>query len=146
MSTNVTATATAAFDTRVFGYEPSGDWLLPFTVDRDFYEDAVDTGNDNYSYDGDADEISGFADDIPEVRLYPHYDERGDEDTTSGNFGLLNVPGSSSQSVPDLRDQIADGVDPDDFAEDTGETELVFEDVPPGVVLLDVRYLAVDVS
>ncbi len=120
-ATDVTASATAVFDNRVAGYDVSGGWLLPFTIDEEEYEDQLATGPDNYEYDEDTDTVSSGSDGILEIKLYPI-------DSGPGNFGLLNLPGSSPPCAPELRIQIEEGVDTDDLVEDFGSEEIFFFD------------------
>jgi hypothetical protein len=119
----VAASATAAFDDRFSGYTPpEGRGLLtPFTINKTLYNDMVVNGPDEFSYDTGEDTVEPAPDDVPEVCLYP-YKLKG---SGSGNFGLLNV-GGDNQGVPELRDQILNGITPEDVEAETGTTTLTF--------------------
>ena len=117
------AGATAALDDRFNGYTPpEGCGLLtPFTINKTLYNDMVVNGPDQFSYDTGDDTVEPAPDDVPEVCVYP-YKLKG---SGSGNFGLLNV-GSENQGVPELRDQILNGITPEDVEAETGTTTLTF--------------------
>ena len=78
--TDIVATATAAFDDRVIGYEPPGgpNPFLPFTIHENVYNNM---GTDAYSYNATTDSVVTSSDGINEMNLYPH------AGNGSGNFG-----------------------------------------------------------
>lgn len=119
---NVTATATAAFDDRVLGFDPgfSPGYLLPFTVNKDEYEAQLATGSDNYSFDNSAETVANSGDGIGEIDIYPG-------NLAPGNFGLLNI-GTPNQGANALGAQIQDGVSPEDVEAEIGSTTLAFFD------------------
>ena len=124
-TSNVTASATAAFDDRFAGYTPIPGVLTPFAIQVDDYEDQRVNGPDDFSYDQDLDNIESFGDGIREIRLFPYADEGGGDG--AGNFGLLNI-GVTNQGVPGLQVQIGDGITPAELAEEIGTSELSFAD------------------
>lgn len=121
--TEVTASATAAFDDRVRGFDvsDSGGALLPFTIHKDVYENELATGGDVYGYDQLMQTVTDGADGIGEVNLYPY-------DATPGNFGLLNLPSTSGSDASTHMDQIENGVPPEDIEPDIGGPEFTFHD------------------
>ena len=125
-SSQVGATATAAFDDRFAGYTPDTPGVLtPFTIYVTEYETQRDNGPDNLSYDEDLDVVQNVGDGIREVRLFPYADEGGGDG--AGNFGLLNV-GLTNMGVPGLRTQILNGITPEEIEEEIGTSELTFVD------------------
>jgi hypothetical protein len=65
--------------------------------------------------------VTAGSDGVPEVNLYPH-------DMTPGNFGLLNLPSSSGADAATHKEQIENGVQPEDIEPDFGSTEVTFYD------------------
>lgn len=130
----ITASAVAVFDDRVGGLDvgDSGGALLPFTVHQLVYETDSVSGDDNFGYDDGTGSVMSGADGIREINLYPH-------DVGPGNDGLLNLPSSTPNGVPELRDQIDYGVQPEDIEEDIGGTEFKFvdDDGDPMIYTLD---------
>ena len=121
--TNITASAVAAFDDRVRGIDvgDSGGALLPFTVHEDVYEQDLVSGDDLFGYDDGWREVTSGADGVREINLYPH-------DVGPGNDGILNLPSSSSNGTPEIREQIENGVQPEDIELDIGGSEITFVD------------------
>lgn len=119
---NVSASAVAAFDDRVAGYDTSapGGGVLPLTMHIDDYDKQVITGGDVFNYDRVTDSVSMGADGTREVNVYP-----GDQ--APGNFGLLNI-GRPDQGLPEIIAQIENGVPPEDFERETGSAVLTFSD------------------
>ncbi len=118
----VTASAVAAYDDRVSGYDPGAEGadLWPFTVSLANYVAQVAAGVDLYTYDGDADSVLSGGDNMPEVNIYP-------TDPAPGNFGLLNI-GVGNQGTPALQDHIENGVPPEHLENEIGTSELIFYD------------------
>jgi hypothetical protein len=116
------ASAVAVFDDRFAGYDlnANGAGALPFSVHKNIYLNALAAGADEYAYDGDIEDVALGSDRVPEINLYPH-------DAVPGNFGLLNI-GSPNQGVPELRDQIENGISPADMEAEVGTSEVIFVD------------------
>lgn len=122
-NTDVTATAAAAFDDHFAGYTPSNSGpLVPFTIYLDTYLQQLASGPDEFSYDADLDVVKHFADGSREIVLFPYATGGGDG---AGNFGLLNV-GNPSQGVPLLREQILNGITPENLEAEIGTSQLTF--------------------
>lgn len=117
------ATAVAAFDDRVVGFDFAGltSVGLPLSMDETAYNAGLAAGSDGYAYDQNTDSISSGADGIPEISIYPAI-------LAPGNFGLLNI-GSPNQGVPALRDQIDNGVSEGDMIAEIGTSLVTFYDV-----------------
>lgn len=119
--TDIIATATAAFDDRLIGFEPpatSPNPFAPFTIHEDVYN-AI--GPDNYSFDASTGSVVAGSDGITEINFYPHA-ENG-----NGNFGLLNI-GAGNNGTPALRRQIEEGVTPDELEAEIGSSAIYFWD------------------
>lgn len=117
------ATATAAFDDRFAGIDLNvpGAGALPITVhENEFATQWGGSGGDDFGFDYGADSVTGGADGIREVNIYPYMN-------LPGNFGLLNI-GTPNQGVPGLRDQIENGVSTADLESEVGTSEMVFYD------------------
>lgn len=120
-SAEVSASATAAFDDRVSGYDPKGDAdLFPMTIGIDVYEKELLKYTDAYVFDPDTGEVLKESDGVPELNLYPL-------STSPGNFGLLNI-GNNNQSVGGTETQIENGVPPEKLEKEIGEPILRFID------------------
>ena len=121
--TEISASATAVFDDRVGGFDigESGGALLPFTIHEDVYENDIVSGGDDYGYDPDLGSVTSGADGVRETNLYPH-------DVAPGNFGLLNLPSDSPSDATAHKEQIDNGVQPEDIESDIGGTEFTFFD------------------
>jgi hypothetical protein len=125
-TTDVSATAVAAFDDRFAAYaQPSGGPLIPVSIHVDLYDDLLVNGPDDFTYDEDLDLVKSFPDGISEVRLFPY--SASDPPAGSGNFGLMNV-GTENQGVPAVAAQIENGIAPADLEIETGARELTFFD------------------
>ncbi|MCH7884500.1 MAG: hypothetical protein IIC01_04550 [Planctomycetes bacterium] len=116
------ASATAAFDDRMAGFDTSSypGGLLPFTIEQNVFDLDFASGPDQYTFDSGTDTVSTGSDGIREIKLYPY-------DTAPGNFGLLNI-GTPNQGVPALQDHIENGVPPEDFEAEVGTAVLTFYD------------------
>lgn len=108
-SVQVTGTA-SALNYSVAGYtsEPNKNAdLLPFALDRTTYEEMIDPSiqtSDNYTINLSTRAVSNGPDGIKESVLFPTW--KG-----PGNWGTVNI-GVSNNSTNTLRDQILDGVTP----------------------------------
>lgn len=117
----VSASATAAFDDRVSGYDPAGDAdLIPITIGLKVYGQELLKLADAYGFAADTGEVHKQSDGIPEINLYPL-------STSPGNFGLLNI-GNDNQSVGGTGTQIENGVPPEKLEKEIGEPLLNFID------------------
>ncbi len=116
------ATATAAFDDRMIGFEvmPGGAGMMPFTVHETVFFADLAGGGDDFEFDPAADLVTSGSDGVREINLYPH-------DVGPGNFGLLNV-NNPSAGVPAHREDIDEGISPEDFVAEVGTSELTFYD------------------
>lgn len=134
--TDVTAAAAAAFDDHFASYTPTSPGpLIPFTIYVDTYLEQFASGADDFSYDPDLDLVLPFGDGMSEVVLYPYKDDPGGDG--AGNFGLLNV-GNPSQGVPWLRQQIENGITPEDLVAEIGTSELTFVDADGNSITYDI--------
>ena len=130
--TDIIATATAAFDDRLIGFEPPASGpnpFAPFTIHEDVYN-AI--GPDNYSFDAGTGSVVAGSDGITEINFYPH------AESGNGNFGLLNI-GAGNNGTPALRRQIEEGVTPDELEAEIGSSAIYFWDDygPPITYTLD---------
>lgn len=117
--TEVTASAVAAFDDRFSGFATGspGTVTIPLSMDIDDYNAAATAGTDDYGFDVNGTVTPG-ADGNREVIAYP-------TTQAAGNFGLLNI-GLPNMSVPGLRTQIENGVQPAEFEAELGTSDLTF--------------------
>lgn len=125
----VAATARAAVNDQFAGYRliESEDEanLLPFTILKEIFDDALVNGPDDFSYDG---QVRSWGDQIPEIRLYPwKWNEVAGDDGVdgSGNFGTLNV-GIGDQGTAELERQIAEGITAAELEAEFGTFVLMF--------------------
>lgn len=127
MSTNVTASAVAAFDDRFSGIKPTpgGATILPFTIHEDAFNLELAEGQDQYSFDNPG--VSSGQDAIVEIRLFPYPLSGQDYETGDGNFGFLNI-GNDSQSAAVEKDQILYGITADEVQAEFGSDTLLFHD------------------
>ena len=91
-STNVTASATAAFADGISGFratERTGNTnLLPFVVHVDAWTDMMNgVGTDNFHYDEDTGAVTPGSDGILEINMFPSSGGNG-----GGNAGLQSTP------------------------------------------------------
>ena len=116
-SADVSASATAAFDDRVAGYDadPGEPDILPFTVHIDTYDKLLAQLSDQYEYDEVSDNVSSGTDGVPEVNIHP-------EKLAPGNFGRLAI------GAANVQDQIKNGVSSDDLELEIGVPYLSFYD------------------
>jgi len=126
-STNISASAVAAFDTRFERFiidTPGAANLIPFTIHEDAYEQEYNYGGDNYAYDDGT--VSRSPDGIREIRLYPYPLSGSGYEEGDGNFGVLNV-GTENQGIDAERVQIENGISGQDLIDEIGTDELSFE-------------------
>ncbi len=127
-STNITASATAAFDDRFSGIDTedeNGAGILPFTIHKDAFQQELLNGGDQYGFSEP--NVYNGPDNIREIRLFP-YPLSGDPLAYGdGNFGYLNI-GNPSESAAIEAVQIEEGVSDDEFLAEIGTTDLKFKD------------------
>lgn len=123
-SSNVGATATAAFSDAVEGYrvtpQTGNAELLPFAIHLNSWNGLVNgtfSTGDNYAYDPETGTVSAGSDGILELNMYPG---AGATQLPSGNFGTVDI-GSPSNSTSDLARQIVHGVNESDLSYFGGE-------------------------
>ncbi|NOZ40504.1 MAG: hypothetical protein GXP24_09795, partial [Planctomycetes bacterium] len=84
--------------------------IIPFAIDQDQWDDVLEGDtSDTLTHDPSTGSVTAGSDGVPEFNLYPQvtgYPEHN---------GSLNI-GHEQNSTQDLRNQILDGVTPDDFA------------------------------
>jgi Flp pilus assembly protein TadG len=134
---DVSASSTASFMVGIKGFRsPGGSGackLMPFAIWVHTWNATLAglMGEDNYHYDEDTGAVSGGADGIPEMKLYPldlfagstsPPDEGTAHPEPTGNFGTVDI-GSSNNSTADLCRQILYGPNADDFAQHGGSLE-----------------------
>jgi len=140
-SNDVTASAVAATNdgTNVVGYKittGSGNaQLLPFALHVDSWNAllaATVADHDGYAYDAETGSVSGGADGVPEINLYPGggTTKENDQDPqnqywgpvqiTPGNFGTVDI-GNPNNSTADISRQILYGVNESDLSWFGGE-------------------------
>jgi len=131
---SLTATATALLDGRMYGYRAvtkSGKApLIPVTVRRQKWTDEIvaKAGDDLYGYDPQTGQITNSPDGIPELSLYPEKQKDQDpEGEGGGDFGLLNI-GPENQGVPELAEQIRNGINEENIVGAFGSPEIRFYD------------------
>jgi hypothetical protein len=127
--TDLIASARAVADDRAIGYkiqDPTG--MLPFTIHEDIYDDYLNNGPDDYSYEDG--EVKKWADDIREIRLYPWKESGWDGMVLmegGGNFGTLNI-GVGDQGTAEVEDQILNGITAEHMEAEFGTSALMFFD------------------
>jgi len=122
------AGATAAFDDRFGGYVETEDYglLMPFSVHKNLYEQALVSGADKFSYDAVLEQVDGTPDGVREVPICALLDELGASSPDgAGNFGLLNI-GTGNQGDAALEAQVREGVALSDLELEIGTTEMRF--------------------
>jgi Flp pilus assembly protein TadG len=122
-STNVTATATAAFVNSVRGFQAPLDPrqkipLLPFALDQETWNNArLGRGDDDLRWDDQRQRFEEGCDGIPEFNLYP-------QDTGStANRGTVNI-GTSNNATSHVARLIVEGVSAADLAHHGGQLVL----------------------
>ena len=90
--------------------------VMPFAIKVEDWNDLLDgTGTDEWAYDPETGTVSRGQDGISEMRMFPQKDLGGDNHITPGNFGTVDV-GSADNSAIDLRRQILEGPNAEDFS------------------------------
>jgi hypothetical protein len=126
---DVVAAATAVVDDRFAGYRETetNRLLLPFTIHRDYYEQMLASGGDEWSFGGEL--TSHVADGVPEIKLYPWKlsGVKGKLPDGAGNFGALDI-GSDTSGLPPIEWQIIHGITPEQLESAIGTATVVFFD------------------
>lgn len=127
-SSEVTASAAAAFMDGVVGFRPTSGTgnagILPLALKDTAWRDLLNgthTTGDVYSYDPESGTVSGGQDGIEELNLYPG---SGGTQLPPGNFGTVNIGPSNGNSTAHLSSQIRFGVTEADLAPYGGELKL----------------------
>jgi hypothetical protein len=133
------ARAVATFDDRFSGFTvgDSAEGALPMTIHEDAFQSELDFGGDQYGWNEDGETVIGDPDGIREIRLYPYPLSGSGYEAGDGNFGVLNI-GTGNQGVEALRDQIINGVTPDDLEMEVGTSDLTFYDDTGSSVTYDI--------
>lgn len=126
--TDSIATATAAFDDRVagFDFDVPGGGIAPFSMSRTAYYQDYNNGPDMYSYDEGADNVFNAADGTREIRIYPYPYSGAGYTEGDGNFGMLNI-GEVGQGTAAETDQIENGVTSEQIDAEIGTSDPDFE-------------------
>jgi hypothetical protein len=96
--------------------------LLPFALDVNAWNNLLaGAGPDNWSYNTNTKTVSGGADGVREIKLYPSKQQGGG--IVPGNFGTVDI-GNSGNSTSVLSRQISEGVSAADLAYHGGELRL----------------------
>lgn len=124
----VTASAAAAFMDGVVGFRPTSGTgnagILPLALKDTAWRDLLNgtrTTGDAYAYDTETGTVSGGADGIEELNLYPG---SGGTQLPPGNFGTVNIGPSNGNSTAHLSSQIRYGVTAADLVPYGGELKL----------------------
>ncbi len=132
----VSASATAAFYDGVVGWSVNATtgnaWLLPFALHVNAWNGLLAgtlTTGDSYSYNGATGKVTGGADGILELNLFPG---SGSGQLPPGNFGTIDI-GSSNNSTSTISSQVLNGISESDLAYHGGTLELGLD----GTVLLN---------
>ena len=128
-SSNVSASAIAVLDDKFYAYAP-GDTgpAIPFSIDEQIWNDQIVNGNgpDEYTYDGETEDVLASPDGNPEVKLFPEKLKEEAEDG-AGMFGILHIgPGEGALGASVIEAQIENGISGDDFVAMTGEPLINF--------------------
>jgi hypothetical protein len=117
----VSAVATAALDDRFVGYQQYDHGLLvPFAIKDTEFNNGWSSGDDEYSYDEDTDQVSNSGDGVREIKLFPWT-------VGGGNFGILNI-GTANEGLPPEAQQIMHGVEPQSLEIEIGTSNVTFFD------------------
>lgn len=113
-SANVSAIAIATAIDNFRGFElPATSQvtlpIMPFTVDEETWRDVQDgIGPDNWSFNGQSEEVEGFWDGVPEMNIFP------EGQNAPGNRGYLEI-GPTGGKNNTLRRQVLYGVNATDL-------------------------------
>ncbi|NPU97453.1 MAG: hypothetical protein HPY51_09575 [Candidatus Omnitrophica bacterium] len=139
---NIAAKGRAVYTRKIGGFMPDAPGgtegggggipnVMPFAIHIDLWkkmlEGPVDGSKvfDDYSYDekqpvGPSRVVEGKTDDKFEIKMYPN-----DKDESSpGNYGTVDI-GNPNNSVPDIRDQIRNGISEEDVEYIGGSLDVV---------------------
>lgn len=147
-SAEITATATAAFNTGIQGFRTTANGpnpsVLPFVLHEDTfaqYQDGTGSFSDSWSYDSETGSVRSGTDGIQEIRVFADGNgggssgngngkgkgksdsSSGNGSITSGNFGTVDI-GNPNNAAPDLWRQIREGPSHSDLNYHNGELKL----------------------
>jgi len=113
--------ATAVFVNGIsrFGEPSTGENLemLPFALDKETWDALLDgTGDDNWKWNEDLEQVEGCSDEILEVNLFPQ------ATGAPGNRGTVDI-GNNNNSTNDIKRQILYGISAADLAYHGGSLE-----------------------
>lgn len=133
------ARAVAVFDDRVAGFTVSSTsaGFLPFTIHEDAFAQELAHGGDQYAFDHPNKQVQNIPDGIREVRLYPYPLSGNGYSEGDGNFGVLNI-GTGNQGLQALRNQITNGVSPEDLVMEIGTSDLTFQNEGGNPITYDI--------
>lgn len=115
--------ATAAFRNNFIGFAtPTSNTnlgILPFALDKETWDALVQgQGDDNWTWDDVNRQIVAGRDGVLEVNLFP-------QDTGApGNRGTVNICSGNGNSTEHIKQQILNGITPDDLASFGGRLQL----------------------
>ena len=126
-STELGARAVAVFDDRVSGLTVTDGAtdIMPLSMGRAAFDQDLEAGGDQYSYDDTISSVNNTPDGIREIRVYPYPLSGSGYSEGDGNFGILNI-GVGNQGVEAERVQIEYGTPPSDFELEIGTSQLDF--------------------
>lgn len=126
-TSDISASAVAAFDDRVVGVNPTdiAAALLPISMAVAEFNAQMALARDIYSSDGTL-----YPDGATELRAFPDI-------YAPGNFGLLGV-GMNNSSATDLRFQIENGISAAEVYSEIGQEEFIFFDPDGDPITYDV--------
>lgn len=123
----VVASATAVVDDRFAGFRTTeiNQILLPFTIHRDYYEDMLVSGGDQWTFEDDRPVAT--SDGVPEIKLFPWKLSGHSSPEGAGNFGALNI-GDEDSGLPPIAWQILHGISAEQLERTLGTSTLIFYD------------------
>ena len=128
-SSDVSASAIAVLDDRFYAYAPGDSGpTIPFSIEEQVWNDQIVEGNgpDEYTYDGETENVLTSPDGNPEIKLFPEKLKEEEEDG-AGMFGIVHIgPGEGALGACVIEAQIENGISGDDLVNLTGEPMINF--------------------